>query len=67
MNQHKWAVCWLLVFTVSVVCGQALLASSGILLEMQTLRPHPIFAEPDLHFNKIHIYFKVSEVLGYKV
>ena len=54
MKQPKWAVCWLLVFTVSVVCAQALLASSGILLEMQTLRPHPIFAEPDLHFNKIH-------------
>ena len=67
MKQHKWAVCWLLVFTVSVVCAQALSASSGILLEMQTLRPHPRFAEPDLHFNKIHIYFKVSEDFGYKV
>ena len=42
-------------------------ASSGCLLEMQTLRPHPRFAEPDLHFNKIHIYFKVSEDFGYKV
>ena len=67
MKQHKWAVCWLLVFTVSLVCAQALPASSGILLEVQTLRPHPRSAEPDLHLNKIHIYFKVSEVLGYKV
>lgn len=61
MKQTKWA----LAFTVSVVCARPVSSSSGILLEIPTLRAHPRPTKPDLHFNKIHVHF--SEALGYKV